>query len=204
MVFCYMIETKKMALVVAHSDDEILWAGGLVLRYPGNWTIICCTTPVKEPERIEQFHKACAVLGATASKMHPYEDISKKTPLPALDDVDLEPFDHIVTHNRWGEYGHRHHKHVHRYVTHKYAHKPITTFGFRHFLKPVLGHLLQSQGLHKITLTPQELARKMEALKQYNRVMDSGRPLWEELIELYCRKQNLNLGIETFDGAWFE
>jgi len=194
----------KRAIVVAHSDDEVLWAGGLPLRYPGEWTIVCCSTPVKEQARVAQFAEACAALGAQ-SKIYPDEDVDKKTLLKNLDQVDLEQFDHIVTHNKWGEYGHPHHKQVHQHVVAKYSHKRITTFGFRLRGVSIFGRRWQGRGTHRIDLTPQELERKMTALKKYTFPMQKdGKEimLWESLVDIYCHKKGLNLGVETYDGDW--
>jgi LmbE family N-acetylglucosaminyl deacetylase len=195
----------RRAIVVAHSDDEVLWAGGLPLRYPGDWTVVCCSTPVKEPERVAQFAAACAALGAK-SKIYADEDVSKKTPLKLLDQVDLENFDHIVTHNQWGEYGHPHHKQVHRHVLSKYRHKRLTTFGFRlRGVVSLFGYRLRGKGTHRLDLTPEELARKMAALKKYTCPMKKdGKDiaLWESRIDIYCGKKGLDLAVETYDGDW--
>ena len=194
----------KRAIVVAHSDDEVLWAGGLPLRYPGDWTIVCCSTPVKELDRPAQFLEACATLGAKA-KLYPDEDVSGKIPLKSLDQVNLEDFDHIITHNKWGEYGHPHHKQVHHYVVSKYSHKCITTFGFRLRGFNFFGYRLRCKGTHRIDLTAVELETKMAALKKYSQIVnDDGKdiPLWQSLISLYCGKKGLNFSVETYDGSW--
>jgi hypothetical protein len=134
------------------------------------------------------------------------EDLSGKVPLKGLQQVDLEEFDHIVTHNKWGEYGHRHHKQVHAHVMSKYKHKPITTFGFRLRGFKILDRFRwQNSGVHKVELTPPELEQKMSALKQYTQPMEkNGKmiPLWQDLIDIYGRKKGLNFSIETYDGYW--
>jgi hypothetical protein len=38
-------------------------------------------------------------------------------------DLDIDDADLIVTHNRDGEYGHKHHKEVHNHLTQKYGEK---------------------------------------------------------------------------------
>ncbi len=196
----------KIAMVVAHPDDEIFWGGGLPLRYPGDWTIISCSTPVYEPRRLEEFKRACAALGAK-SVMYPEQDISKKTPLKHLQDINLDAFDHIVTHNKWGEYGHPHHKQIHQYISSRYEHKPITTFGFSLRGISIFGRRWQGRGKHQITLSGAELEHKTAALKEYNCLVKHGnseRPLWEELTENYCGKKGLSFSVETYDGAWFD
>ena len=197
-------------MVVAHPDDEVLWAGGLPLRYPGDWTIICCSTPVNEPERAAQFPEVCAVLGAKAL-MYPEKDISKKILLKELERVNLDSFDHIVTHGPWGEYGHPHHKQVHDYVVSKYKHKRITTFGCRPCGINVLGYKLSfgqrmyAMGVHKIYPTPAELERKMTALRKYAGLVKRDKiyiPVWQDVIDLDCTRRGLNFVVETYDGDW--
>ena len=54
-------------------------------------------------------------------------------------------------------------------------------------------------------LTPEELERKMTALKKYTLPMKKDGvkiPLWQDLIDIYCRKKGLNLAVETYDGEW--
>lgn len=177
------------AIVTAHPDDEVLWCGGLPIRYPGDWTVICCSIPRRDPIRAYKFFDACEVLGVKARlfpaiEPHPYESV------PYLDNLDLEDFDHIVTHGEAGEYGHQHHKDVHNYVKTKYAHKKLTFIGY-------------PKGENKISLTEQELSKKLEALKKYNHCLPYGNgspPKWEALIDRYCTQGGLNLAIETYDG----
>lgn len=206
----------KRAVVVAHPDDEVLWAGGLLLRFPGDWTVICCSTPAKDPVRAEHFFDACDAMGVKG-KIFPEKDI-KDVPLKFLDRINLEEFDHIFTHNRWGEQGHLHHKQVHRHVLSRYGHKQITTFGYRP----------KGRGVHLLELTNDELDRKMEAFRKYrDSVMHKVRPewkgcvdfikrkigsqplvykegpLWTGLAQFYFTNKGLNPAVETYDGAWF-
>ena len=44
----------KNLMVVAHPDDETMWGGSLPIRYPGDWFIVCCTVPKRDPERDNQ------------------------------------------------------------------------------------------------------------------------------------------------------
>ena len=58
--------------------------------------------------------EACTALGAK-SKLYHGEDASGKVPLKSLNQVNLDNLDHLTTHNKWGEYGHLHHKQVHHW-----------------------------------------------------------------------------------------
>ena len=53
---------KTVAVIVAHPDDETLWAGGTILSHP-SWTcFIVCLCRGSDPERAEKFNLALSVL----------------------------------------------------------------------------------------------------------------------------------------------
>ena len=165
-------------MVVAHPDDESLFGAGLLLRYPGKWEVICCTTPERDPGRAELFHLACANLGAKSRILPQCETAS---PL-RFDDLNIEDADLIVTHNHDGEYGHKHHKEVHEFVTHAWPGKTLC-FGYR--------PKRSSGGELTIELTPAECAAKMQAIQCYDNIGSSGRPTWTQLIEYFAPRFDL-------------
>ena len=56
------VKTKCVVLIVAHPDDETLWAGGTILSQP-LWTFfILCLSRSSDPERAEKFYKVLKVL----------------------------------------------------------------------------------------------------------------------------------------------
>lgn len=184
----------KRAMIVAHPDDESLWGSGIVMRYPGDWTIICCTTPRSDPVRAEKFLDACAVLGAKPVIMQRVEPMANE-PITNFDDIDLSEYGHIVTHNAFGEYGHLQHKSVHRFVVRNYGKKKLTFFGYRP------GAL---SGVHRIYLTEFEQARKMKALKCYNHLHPyngQNMPKWEALLHRYMTTEGIPFHVETYDGT---
>lgn len=186
---------SKRVILTAHPDDEVLFCGGLPLRFPGDWTVICASIPRRDPIRAFKFFDACEVLGVNARlfpahEPHPSESISY------LEYIDLSGYDHIVTHGIHGEYGHTHHKDVSRYVLSRYAHKKITAIGYRP----------GSEGAHKIKLTEDEKERKMAALMKYDHCLPyEGRdiPKWEALLHRYCTKGDLRFDAESYDGDFF-
>jgi len=183
---------NKRAMVVAHPDDETLWGGGLILRHPGDWTIICCSIPRRDPVRAEKFQDACRVLGATPRLIMETESEAHE-PLPGLKHLDLEEFGHIVTHGAHGEYGHDHHKQVHAHVTGIYGHKRLSFFGFR----------LAGVGHTVLVLKAEEVEKKLLALKCYNHICPSYRiPKWEGLLKRY-KKDGYSIGVESYDGVGF-
>ena len=102
-------------IVTSHPDDEVLWAGGLPICFPGKWTIICCSVPRHDSIRAWKFFDACNVLGVTP-RLIPSTESEPGEVLRNLEIHDLSSFDCIVTHNQWGEYGHLHHQTVHKHI----------------------------------------------------------------------------------------
>lgn len=112
-------------VVVAHPDDETLWAGGLLAANPDTH-VLCCSVPRAKPERAVYFIEACAVLGV-------YGFVAGGLAGNGL--VDVEPamkiaplYDEIVTHNAVGEYGHPAHVQVHEAM--RALGVPMRVFGF--------------------------------------------------------------------------
>jgi len=104
------MKSKTVALIVAHPDDEILWAGGTVLNHPSwNWFILSLCRG-SDPDRAPKFHKVLEMLGAEGI-MGDLDDGPEQEPLDEIEVeqtiLDLLPpkhFDLIITHNPSGEY----------------------------------------------------------------------------------------------------
>jgi LmbE family N-acetylglucosaminyl deacetylase len=180
----------ETVVVTAHPDDEVLWAGGFLLRHPGT-TVICCSVPRRDSVRAWKFFDACERLGAKP-RLIPATESDPDKPLGHLDVLDLSGYDRIITHNQFGEYGHLHHQNVHQYITKRYSNKTIWTFGYR---PGFLGNIV-------INLTDEESERKLEALKAYNHIwpyLDRNIPKWEALLHRYIEIEGLDFNTETFD-----
>ena len=94
-------------VVVAHADDETLWCGGYLIEHPTD--VLCCSIP-KDTQRAIDFFEACEVLGVNGyicGKNEKYQDVHAAKVFAAS-------YDHIITHNHIGEYGHKFHIKVHR------------------------------------------------------------------------------------------
>lgn len=171
-------------IVVAHPDDEVMWAGGLLARFGERFTVICCSIPRTDPVRAWKFFAACEVFGARA-KLLPF---TETPPGEALDHgglLDLRSFDLIVTHNAEGEYGHHHHRALHRFITNANP-SSTATFGWRP----------EGRGSEVLHLTADEQQRRMAALRCYDHVSPSdGKQKWQALLDRYP----IDLRIETFD-----
>jgi len=101
---------KSVVVIVAHPDDETLWAGGTILSHPSWKCFIICLCRGDDPERAQKFYTALKVLKSEGIMGH-LDDGPEQTP---LDDTEVERaisdllppkhFDLIITHNPTGEY----------------------------------------------------------------------------------------------------
>lgn len=117
--------------MIAHPDDETIFAGGLILSYPAQWTIVCCVH--EDDIRRFEFYRACEFLSdISENKIEPeYLGIPPNQLGKVLPDAlkqYRDKFDIVFTHNRMGEYGHEHHKLVHKNVIDNIAHENTWLF----------------------------------------------------------------------------
>jgi LmbE family N-acetylglucosaminyl deacetylase len=117
------IKTKTVAIIVAHPDDETLWAGGTMLSNPEWQCFIACLCRKTDPDRAPKFEKALEILGANGI-MGDLDDGPEQKPLfeyvvqeAILQLLPALHFDLIITHNFKGEYTrHRRHEEIGRAV----------------------------------------------------------------------------------------
>jgi LmbE family N-acetylglucosaminyl deacetylase len=56
-------KSKAVAVIVAHPDDETLWAGGTILSHPSwHWFIVCLCRG-SDKDRAPRFLRTMQVLG---------------------------------------------------------------------------------------------------------------------------------------------
>jgi len=101
---------KSVAVIVAHPDDETLWAGGTILSHPAWHWFIVCLCRASDTERARRFYNALKVLKSEGI-MGDLDDGPGQKPLDEKDVehaiLDLLPqkhFDLIISHNPSGEY----------------------------------------------------------------------------------------------------
>jgi LmbE family N-acetylglucosaminyl deacetylase len=110
------MKERHAAVIVAHPDDETLWAGGTILLNPSwNWQIVSLCRNSDE-ERSYKFKKAMKILNSIGV-MGDLDDGPEQNPLDEkeveLAITDLIPSTHfnlIITHSPSGEYT-RHKRH---------------------------------------------------------------------------------------------
>ena len=106
----FLIENNECAVIVAHPDDETLWAGGLILMHPKvKWTVVTLCRK-SDPDRAPKFYKALERLNAVGF-MAVLDDSPEQTP---LDNGEMQKtiaellpsnrFDLVITHSTSGEY----------------------------------------------------------------------------------------------------
>jgi LmbE family N-acetylglucosaminyl deacetylase len=112
-------EHTNCCVIVAHPDDETLWAGGTILMHPDNCWTVATLCRGSDADRAPRFHKALECYGAKGV-MGDLDDEPEQKPLGtvAVEDaiLDLLPsdrYDLVLTHGLWGEYtSHRRHEEV--------------------------------------------------------------------------------------------
>ena len=103
-------DRKVVGVVVAHPDEETLWAGGLLIDHPSWDVFVACLCRKGEQGQPEKFSKAIDFLGARG-KMADMDDGPEQHPLPTklvqqttLQVLPHKWFDLIITHSPDGEY----------------------------------------------------------------------------------------------------
>ena len=151
--------------VVAHPDDECLWAGGLMARFASQGhrlTFVCAsaeaTGPHGSPARRREFLASCRVLGAEGIVLADAFDEDSPRRVARWLELNGDRFCLLVTHSPDGDPNlHREHRVVHGvvadYAAHA-AHPWLWTFGCG-----------PSGGDTSIALTPAERAIKRRAVE---------------------------------------
>jgi LmbE family N-acetylglucosaminyl deacetylase len=113
----------RVAVIVAHPDDETLWAGGLLLSHPEWSPFIVSLCRGGDPDRAPKFARVLELLHAEGA-MGDLDDGPEQTPLPGplveetiLSLLPRKDYDILLTHAPKGEYTrHRRHEEVSRAV----------------------------------------------------------------------------------------
>jgi len=113
-------------LIVAHPDDDVLW-GGINLTMQSGWFVVCASH-LSDPVRSLEFYRSMSFCNVTKYVMYDVkeeytEDESESdkqfygTPFEdGLTQLAKHDWKLVLTHNDIGEYGHEHHRTIHRLV----------------------------------------------------------------------------------------
>jgi LmbE family N-acetylglucosaminyl deacetylase len=101
---------KHVAIIVAHPDDETLWAGGTIISNP-HWNyFMVCLCRANDKVRSQKFYEALKVLRADGI-MGNLNDDPEQIPLEekVIEDAIMQllpakNYDLVITHNPAGEY----------------------------------------------------------------------------------------------------
>jgi len=127
-------KSKSIAVIIAHPDDETLWAGGTILSHPSNKWFIVSICRASDTDRSAKFYRTLKLLKAEGV-MGDLDDGPTQEP---LDEKELEEtilkllpekhFDLIITHDSKGEYTrHLRHEEVNKAVISLWHSGKITT-----------------------------------------------------------------------------
>jgi len=101
---------KNIAIIVAHPDDETLWAGGTILEHPKWKCFIICLCRKSDEERAQKFYRALKILKSEGI-MGDLDDGPEQKPLDGkkvkyaiLKLLPAKHFDLVITHHPNGEY----------------------------------------------------------------------------------------------------
>jgi LmbE family N-acetylglucosaminyl deacetylase len=103
-------DSKTVAIIVAHPDDETLWAGGIILNNPDWHCFILSLCRASDTDRAPKFYKALKILGANGN-MADLDDGPLQIPLDidfvckaVLEGLPPLSYDLIISHDPKGEY----------------------------------------------------------------------------------------------------
>jgi LmbE family N-acetylglucosaminyl deacetylase len=103
-------KSKTVAIIVAHPDDETLWAGGNILSHPSWKCFIICLCRKSDKDRASKFYDALKILKSDGV-IGDLDDGPEQKPLDEkevesaiLNLLPLRHFDLVISHNPSGEY----------------------------------------------------------------------------------------------------
>jgi LmbE family N-acetylglucosaminyl deacetylase len=154
-------DSKTVAIIVAHPDDETLWAGGTILNHPDWNCFILSLCRASDTNRAPRFYNALKILRADGI-MADLDDGPQQKPLDTtiVADTILEwlppsAYDLIITHNPNGEYTrHLRHEEVSKAVirlwsSEKISAKELWTFAYEDGEKKYLPKPIEKAAIYQ-------------------------------------------------------
>lgn len=166
----FISKARSTAVIVAHPDDETLWAGGIMLMHPKTkWTIITLCRK-SDADRSSRFFRVIGEYGA-AGFMGDLDDEPQQRPLDnelvrqtIMNLLPEKRFDIIITHRPSGEYTrHLRHEETGRAVLELWrsgslSAAQVLTFAYEDGLKQYLPRAIEGADL--FVELPEEVWRK--------------------------------------------
>ena len=153
---------KSIVVIVAHPDDETLWAGGTILNYPFHKWFVVCLCRASDAERAPRFYNALKILNAEGimgdlndgPHQHPLDEEELENEILKL--LPATHFDLILTHNSTGEYTrHLRHEEINKAVVTLWHNKKISakelwTFAYEDGNKSYFPNAVQSASIYEL------------------------------------------------------
>lgn len=132
-----MKRQKTVVIIVAHPDDEILWAGGTIINHPEWQCFVVCLCRKNDPDRAPRFYSLLNLINARGI-MGDLDDSPEQKPLEPQETkkviTSLMPsnhFDIVISHNPAGEYTrHRRHEEIGKAVIELWHNRQIDATEF--------------------------------------------------------------------------
>ena len=153
---------KSVLIIVAHPDDETLWAGGTILNNPSWDCFVVSLCRKNDEDRAPKFYSVLKELNAKGT-MGNLDDEPEQTPLNIVDIQQViknllpkTDFDLIITHNLMGEYTrHLRHEEVSKAVTSLWEEGKITadalwTFAYEDGNKTYLPKAIEEAPIYNV------------------------------------------------------
>lgn len=167
------LERASNLMIVAHPDDDTIWGGVHILS--GNYLVVCVTCGTNKTRAdeftlvMEKSDNQFIMLGypdKVGGERSDWKEEKDDIKRDIEDIMSLKKWDHIVTHNPDGEYGHEHHKMTSKIVTDVYNElgktESLYYFG-KYYTKGNLAKLEEKP----IEVDPMLYERKLELIDLY-------------------------------------
>lgn len=197
-----MEHQKRVAIIVAHPDDEVLWAGGTLINHPEWQRFVVCLSRKNDPDRAPRFYRVLDKIHAEGV-MADIDDEPEQKPL-ALDEIQstikaLLPsndYDLVISHSPAGEYTrHRRHEEIGKAVIDLWHNGQLDTaelwnFAYEDGDGRYLPRAVQTANL-QFVLTNDTWQKKYELITtEYNFSKDSWEARTTPLAEAFWRFTN--------------
>lgn len=172
-----LITPKNVAVIVAHPNDETLWAGGTILSHPSWNCFVVSVCRGNDTDCASKFYKALKVLKSEGS-MGNLDDGRDQNPLDdeeveqtILDLLPKKHYDLIFSHNPDGEYTrHLRHEEVSKSVINlwnkrKIAADELRTFAYEDGQRDYYPRPIENASIYR-TLTKRIWLRKYSIMRE--------------------------------------